>query len=295
MSKRILIINADDLGFTRGVNDGILRCADGGVLRSATLMANSRAFDHAVASIPAARNLHVGIHLVLTDLPPVASRRDIGGLAGDGGKLPRGPSGLLSAMARGRVSGEALRHELTLQVEKLLDHGIRPTHLDSHKHVHVFPPVLDAVIHVAKRFGIRWIRNPFDVTGNPGGILSSIEKRYRTGFVAQAIQARLVHVFRPYFLHSVRCAGLRTPHRFYGTALTGLWNLEAVRRVFHCLPPGISEWMVHPGNADEELGLSGTRLVAQRENEKRLLLSPELRRFLDEHSILLKSFGDELP
>jgi chitin disaccharide deacetylase len=288
----LLIINADDFGFTRGVNEGIVRCAEEGVLRSTTLMANGEAFDHAVAAARTAERLSVGVHLVLTDLHPVASTAGLGGMIREGGRLPRGPWGLLSAMSRGHVPTEVLRRELTAQMEKVLDHGIRPTHLDSHKHVHVFPPVLNAVIHVAKRFGIRWIRNPFDATGNLGGVLREIEDRCRPGFVMQAFEARLAHVLRPYFFHSIRTAGLRTPQRFYGTALTGFWNFEAARRVLHRLPPAICEWMVHPGNADDTLVRSGTRLTASREKEKALLLSHELRRFFDEHSLTPKSFGD---
>lgn len=295
MPSRFLIINGDDLGFARSINDAIVQCANRGVLRSATLMANGRAFDHAVESLRAAGNLKVGIHMVLTDLHPLGGPGDVGGLVGEDGRLPRGPWGLLASMVRGRVSGEDLRRELSLQVEKLLDHGIRPTHLDSHKHVHVFPPVLNAVVHVAQRYGIPWIRNPFDDSGGLVGMLQCVAGNLRPRFLQQTIQSRLARIFQVYFLHSVRRAGLRTPRHFYGTALTGLWSLESARRAFHQLPAGISEWMVHPGNADEELKASGTRLVQERENEKNLLLSPELRRFLDERSIGLGSFGDDLP
>jgi predicted glycoside hydrolase/deacetylase ChbG (UPF0249 family) len=295
LTSRILIINADDLGYARGINEAIVRCANLGVLRSATLMANGGAFEHAVSVVRAAENLRVGVHLVLTDLHPVSNPRDVAGLVTEEGRLPQGPTGLLAAMVRGRVSLKAMRRELSLQVEKVLDHGIRPTHLDSHKHVHVVPQVLDAVIHVAKRYSIPWIRNPFDATGNVREILAGMVTSRRVGLFSAWGQSRMLRILKPRFMRSVRRAGLRTPRRFYGTALTGLWDIETVRRVFRTLPLGINEWMVHPGDADDELKRIGTRLLFERERERDLLLSAELQRFLSEHFIVWSSFGDEPP
>ncbi len=294
MESRILIINADDMGYTRGINDAIIRCATHGVLRSTTLMANGAAFEHAVSLLRNVENLGVGIHLVLTDLKPVGNPRDLGGLVTEGGRLPRGPSGLMAAMARGDVPKQALYRELSLQVEKVLDHGIRPTHLDSHKHVHAIPRVRDLVFQVAARYGILWIRNPFDTTGSLWEVSAGFKSRGLLDILSRWGEAGLARVLSPHFSHSIRRAGLRTPRRFYGSALMGRWDLQTARRVFRALPAGVSEWMVHPGDVDEDLIRIRSSLLNQRERERDLLLSPVLRRFLAEQSIHCKSFGDDL-
>jgi predicted glycoside hydrolase/deacetylase ChbG (UPF0249 family) len=294
LEPRILIINADDMGYARGINEAIIRCAAQGVLRSTTLMANGEAFEHAVSLLRSAENLRAGVHLVLTDLKPLAKPWDLGGLVTEEGRLPRGLSGLISAMVRRGVSQDAIRRELSLQVEKVLDHGIRPTHLDSHKHIHAIPCVRDAAIHVAHRYGIPWIRNPFETSGGAPEIPAGFKPRRLYSVLNQWGDAAIARVLSPNFKRSIHRAGLRTPHRFYGTALMGRWDLQTVHRVFRTLPPGVNEWMVHPGNVDEDLIRMGSSLLAERERERDLLLSPGLQRFLSDQSILCRSFGDEL-
>ncbi len=290
MTSRFLIINADDAGYSRGINNAIAQCAERGVVRSTTLMANGGAFEHAVKVLGGVGTLGIGVHLVLTDLAPVDPTGRIQELLDEAGRLPRGPLALFSALAAGRGGGEALRRELSLQVEKVLDHGILPTHLDSHKHVHALPPVLEIFLKVAARYHIGWIRNPFDETGRAPDILRSLDGPWRSRFFFQWLQTREARLLRPHFRRAVRQAELRTPEGFFGTALTGLWNMELVRTVLGRLPPGTHEWMTHPGKDEAELRRMGTRLVEERFREMDLLLSPELERFLTSHAIEIRSY-----
>jgi len=290
LPSRVLIINADDAGYSRGINHAIAQCADRGVVRSTTLMANGGAFEHAVKVLGGVRDLGIGVHLVLTDLAPVDPTGRMQELLDEGGRLPRGPLALFSALAAGRGGMETLRRELILQVEKVLDHGILPTHLDSHKHVHAAPPILEMVLKVAARYGIRWVRNPFDETGRAPDILRSLDGPWRSRFLLQWFQSRETRLLRPYFRRAVRRAGLLTPDGFFGTALTGLWNMQLVQMVLGRLPPGRYEWMAHPGRDEAELRRMGTRLVEERFREMELMLSPELERFLTAHAIELRSY-----
>src|ERR1700709_9552 len=68
-----LIFNADDFGFTRDVNEGIVEAHRNGVLTATTLMANGDAFDHAVACAKEAPSLDGGIHLVLVQGTSIAA------------------------------------------------------------------------------------------------------------------------------------------------------------------------------------------------------------------------------
>jgi len=148
---RRLVVNADDFGFTSDVNQGILEAHRNGILTSTTLMANGTAFDDAVRIALENPTLDVGCHLVL-----------IGGrsLVAPGDPLPATVTELLGAIVSRRLP---IYDELTAQVRRIVDAGITPTHIDTHKHTHLAPPVLDAVARIAQTFGIAWVGRPFDI------------------------------------------------------------------------------------------------------------------------------------
>ena len=290
--RRSLIINADDLGYTRGINRAVDLCAAAGTLRSATIMANGAAFEDAVAMAKGNARLSIGVHLVLTGLAPLSRPEDIPGLATPDGRLPSGPGALLRGLVSGRISPRVIQRELELQVVKVLDHGIVPTHLDSHKHVHLLPEVLAAVAAVASRHSIRWIRNPFD-RSSLRDFFPSAPPGEKATFLKQHMNATVAGLFRPAFHQVIQGSRLRAPDHFFGVSSTGLWNEASLRRLMRRVPAGLSEWMLHPGVCDEELLRAGSRLRAAREVERDLLLSPLLRELLDENHITLVAYGEE--
>ncbi|MFP5213062.1 MAG: carbohydrate deacetylase [Acidobacteriota bacterium] len=288
--KRSLIVNADDFGYTRGVNSAIARCCAEGILRSTTIMANGAAFEHGVAVAKASGRLGVGVHLVLTELAPLAPAGELPGLVGEDGLMPASPGALAKAAALGRLSRETIRKELDRQVSRVLDCSIPVTHLDSHKHVHILPVVLDAALDVARKYRIGWIRNPFDRTP-PVGILGVLDQKEL--FLKQYAEARAIFLLRRAFFERIRKAGLRTPDRFYGIGLTGIWTEAAAERLVKALPPGVSEWMVHPGDCDAELRANRTRLLESREAERNILLSPAVAGLLKKYDVHLQHFGED--
>jgi len=148
---RRLIVNADDFGFTRDVNEGIVAAHRLGILTATTLMATGPAFDHAVQLARENPSLDIGCHLVLVGgegFPPTVAR-------------------LMQAIAQRRIR---VYDELAGQAQRILAAGIRPTHLDTHKHTHLLPPVLDAVARISKEFGIPWVRRPFDLPMSSSGV-----------------------------------------------------------------------------------------------------------------------------
>lgn len=291
--ERTLIINADDFGYTPGVNAAIVRCSQEGVLSSTTIMASGPAFDGAVAMARRNPAMGIGVHLTLTGLPPVSAPGDIPGLTDERGLLLPSPARLLCALAAGRVKRETVRKELDRQVARVLDCGIVPTHLDSHKHVMVIPQVLDAAAEIAAKYSIRWVRNPFDRC-RLGDFLPHLEKAAKEVCMKQHLRSRAIAAFRPYFFRRIRKGGLRTPGHFFGISLTGLWNKAAVIEMLKSLPPGISEWMVHPGDCDEALRKQKTRLVEERQRERDLLTASWLKAELAGHGITVIHFGEEI-
>lgn len=144
MRNRRLIVNADDFGLTEGVNAGIVAAFQKGILRSASLMANGGGFDDAIRLALENPGLDVGCHLMLI------SGRAISKPDHD---LPESAPHLLASLVSGwRVA--AIEREFAAQIEKIQAAGVSPSHLDTHKHTHLAPPVLEAVLRVAKNRGI---------------------------------------------------------------------------------------------------------------------------------------------
>ncbi len=288
---RRLIINADDLGLTRGINMAVSECAEAGMLRSATLMANGAAFDHAVKIFGGREGFGTGIHFVLTGLRPVLPAERLAGLIGPEGFLPSGPLELLMKIGTRRSARDALRRELFAQAEKVFDAGLTPTHFDSHKHVHLIPAVLDIVLEIAARYSIKWIREPFEPDGS-WRFSSDVQKGFRAEFAKQLCRSRLSGLARSAFRNRVRAAGIQTPAGVYGISFTGFMNQAVLKRLGAMVKPGLSELMTHPGIVDAELlGLKG-RLLDSRATEKELLASTVTKGFFEKNSITFCHFGE---
>jgi chitin disaccharide deacetylase len=254
-------------------------------------MANGDALQDAFATVKDLPALGVGVHLVLTELRPVAPARAIPGLVNGAGRLPPTPGVLFRAVLQGVISRRAMETELEWQVLKILDEGLLPTHLDTHKHVHVLPAVLDCVLHVAQKYGIRWIRNPFDET-SVVNLLPTVAGKDRLALFRQFLKTRTFSVFRSRFACRLRSAGLRSPDHFFGTVITGLWKEASLRQLVSRLPDGINELMTHPGECDAELHLQSTRLRESREQERDILLAPTFRDLLQTQQIILTHYGE---
>lgn len=240
-----LIVNADDFGFTRDVNAGIVEAHRRGILTATTLMANGAAFEDAVRLARENPSLDVGCHLVLVQGESLAE---------PGRPLPASLGELLRGLALGRLR---IYEELAAQVRRILAAGLRPTHLDTHKHTHVLPPVLAAVARLGEEFEIRWVRRPL------------------LGFLGTRMLAR---------------RGCRSTDHFAGFRLTGRFGPAELASLIRSLPPGTTEFMCHPGRCGAELRAARTRLKESRERELEALLDPVVRRALEESGVELGTY-----
>jgi chitin disaccharide deacetylase len=278
-----LIVNADDFGYTRGVNSGVIRGFREGIITSTTIMANGAAFEDAVGRAKENPRLGVGCHLVLVGEACVEAASAIQSLADGEGRLPSSLAVLTGKLMAGAVRGEDIARELRAQIRKVISAGIEPTHLDSHKHTHSHPRVMEQVVRVAEEFGIRRVRKPFedaDVllrSGFAGGWKSL--KRRLTALAARAAAAQ--------FEKLARAHGIRTPERLWGVAATGRLNREAILSVIGSMPEGVNELMCHPAEYDEALERSETSLKRERERELEALMDPTVRKAIGEQEIEL--------
>ncbi len=289
-SMRRLIVNGDDFGYTRGVNAGILRAFQYGILTSTTLMAMGDAFDDAIRLARENPRLGVGCHLVLVAERAVAPRESIPTLADRDGRLPGSLRTLVGRLALGRIRQADIERELRAQISRITAAGIRPTHVDTHKHTHLYPRVMAAVARVAAEFGIRAARNPYEdlrtLLGKNG------ENGTKQGGRGRSLTALAAGMGRAGFLRRARASGLRTPDHFCGFAWTGDLTAERLVRWLDRLPEGTTELMCHPGHNDEELARKATRLKRERERELAALTAPEVRQAVERRGIRLAHFGE---
>ncbi len=266
--QRSLVINADDLGLTVGVNDGIFDAHDRGVLTSASIFANAPATSNAVARAQRRPSLGVGCHLTLVDGRPTLPPARVPSLIEDDGRCPRSWKPFIVSCLLGRVSLAEVELELTAQIDRIRSAGLALTHLDAHKHVHAYPPIFSIVTRLAERFQIPVVRVPFERW--PGLHGDTSQKRTAAG---QALMnaAMLPWARRDY--RSAARAGVRTPH-FIGRTQTGVLSAPALAAMVRALPPGVTELMVHPGYVDEALTRLNTRLLDARADEVNLLTHP---------------------
>lgn len=282
MTKQ-LILNADDFGLTKGVNDGIVRVHHEGILTSATLMANGAAFDHAVELALANPSLGVGCHLVLAGGKSVAPPREIPSLADSQGWLPASLAALVARVSAGAIRRTDIEKELRAQIEKIGRAGISPTHLDTHKHTHAHPRVLESLARVAQETGITRIRKPIERLRDAWAGRAPV-RQLMAASAARTVSLKFQAVSRRYGLHS--------PQNFLGLASTGGLSPAALRRLIDTLPSGQTEIMLHPGICDADLARTGSRLQSERELEMSALMDPDVRRAIARHHIQLITYNE---
>lgn len=204
-----LILNADDLGLSEAVNAAVFEALDRGWLCRVSLLANGPAFEAAVSGLRARPGASVGVHLNLTEFTPLVLGERF---------APWGPE-----IDPPPVS--SVIAEWSAQVQRVLDAGLRPDHLDSHQHVHYRSELFPALVAVCERFGIRQVR----------GMAA-----HRLDVPAWRAWPQRLRAAR--FAAKLRRAGLTTTDGFGSATL-----FRALQE--RGLPVGESfEVMVHPGN-----------------------------------------------
>ena len=282
-----LIVNADDFGFTRGVNAGIIRAFKSGIVTSATIMANGEAFDDAVRLARENPGLGVGCHLAVVGERAVAPASEVRSLA-PGGILPPTLTQLVIKLARGLVSTEEIARELRAQIECVMNAGITPTHLDTHKHSHTHPQVMEALVQVAAEFNIKCVRNPFEkVFGSAWR-----KPQAKWAYLKQSALSAAIAPAAIRFKMLAREHGIKTPQRFLGVRRTGMLDSAAIQSMMKSLRDGTAELMCHPGICDDDLARARTRLKRERERELAAVGDPALRQFAHERGIELINYRE---
>ena len=239
---RYIIINADDFGrhaeINRAVEEGLVH----GCLRSATVMPGGAAFAGAIDIARRHEELGLGVHFTLVDGHPILPPEEIPSLVGSEGDVLPDHTALLKRYLKGGVNLEEVRRELAAQLQKIEATGIPISHVDSHQHMHTLPGIIDIVLDLAARAGIRAVRTPRTplFAGAFGGLGQLV------GRLGLSTLARLAAC-------KAHRRGLLTPDNFAGiVAGEAVSEGELLHLIAH-LPQGTTEVMMHPGMKNDVL------------------------------------------
>jgi len=278
---RKVIINADDFGLCRGVNDAVAKAHTEGLLTSTTLMVNMPCSLQAVETAKSLPNLGVGVHLNLTEGRPVSENIQVKPLCDPRGGFASSAERLCLLSLFSKNVRAAIKIELSAQVEWLINKGIKPTHLDSHKHIHTFPSIFPIVFELAKRFDVHAIRLPLERQRfskahwpSPG----------RKGLIKSHIIRNMARINR------LQGPGLFKTSEFLGIAHTGRIDVDFLKAAFLYNSSPVVEIMTHPGFA-EGLSQNSSRLVEQRLTELQALCSEQTKFYLSKAEIELVNYG----
>ncbi|CCO22986.1 ChbG/HpnK family deacetylase [Maridesulfovibrio hydrothermalis] len=160
----LVVTNVDDLGLHPAVRRAVDKLAACGVVTSSTLLANGPDLSESVLLQDKHEGLGLGAHLNLLRGKPISNPDHISSLVDDDGLLFGNYSSLLLRYVTGRIRLSEVEKEWSAQIEYLLDHKVRLTHFDSEKHIHAWPGLFTLAGRLAKRYGVKWIRKPFEHT-----------------------------------------------------------------------------------------------------------------------------------
>lgn len=270
-----LIVNADDFGLTPGVNRSVGELYRAGALSSATLMATGAHFDNAVAIAEANPNLEVGCHVLLVDGTPVLPPSQIPTLCPDGQSFRPSLTTFVRDLFTFRIRIEDITAEAMAQICRLKAAGLTVSHIDTHKHTHLFPGILRPLLGAARACHVPAIRNPFEPDWALRATQGSATRLRRLAVVALQSQHRT-------FQRAVERSGLATTSGTIGVLATGTLDVTAtLRALLAAMPADSATWelVCHPGYPDAALEQVRTRLRESRAEEHKALkeLLPQVK------------------
>jgi len=277
-----LIVNADEFGLTKAVSKGILEAFYNGIVTNTTMMVNMPSSEHAFQLIKKNADLKVGVHLNITDGRPVLFPNKIKTLVDKKGFFLDLRTLLIRIISKKINYGE-VENEFRAQVKKALDQGIKITHLDGHRHIHMYPPILKRAIRVAQEVGVNKMRYSYEPFS-----LYLIDNLFSFSFIKKGIVS----------FYSLLCKNLLIEDKiafneyFLGMSQLGAQNSDMTfKKILHLVKHGNTELICHPAYIDEELKRINP-YVYPRLKELKALTNPTTKKLIKKLNINLISYDD---
>lgn len=238
-----VICCADDMGMRPDWDQAILRCIDAGSVHAVSVVTNGPVFGQALRALATRPSVAVGIHLNVLDGRPLSPPDRVPGLSGPSGRLDPRVGRFLVRYLTGRIGREAIEREWTCQIEAGLAGGLRPTHLNSHFHLHMLPGLFEVVLHMARRYRIERVRvadqPPWAAWSEVGAVPRELAK--------VGVLWALSYLAMP----KLRAEGLEPVGKVRGLAMDAA-DAQRWMDVLRDLPPGPTELICHPGQFERQ-------------------------------------------
>jgi chitin disaccharide deacetylase len=272
-----LIINADDFGFSDGVNGAIIKAHEEGILTSTSLMVSGDAAQKAIALAKNHPHLAVGLHLVLVCGKSVLPPSQIPHLVDSQGNFSNNPTQAGLSYQFNQATRAELRLEIYAQLEKFRDSGLNLSHVDGHLHLHVHPVILEILTELAPEFQIKFIRLPSEeLTKN-----LKIDKR---NLLTKIIWSIVFGQLRRYGEGLLKSHNIKFADKVYGLLQTGNMSEKYLLDLIPQIEAKLVEIYSHPALVNTDINNSG-------EVELAALLSPQVRELLTRKKFELSNYN----
>ena len=275
-----LIVNADDLGLTSAVNRGVVRAFQSGIVTSASLLVTGNAFEDAVALARQNPELDVGLHLALVEERAVLGPDVLPTLVDETGRLPCTSAEFIRRAILGGINWLEVEREIAAQIALFQETGLRLSHLDSHQHLHMFPPVFQIVRRLARWVDNVWIRNSAGPWRKPPDTPMGRWVQ-RLGLNLTCLSVRGLH----------GRSQPPMPDGLYGFEVSGCLTRSALEQILRRITHGLYELICHPGEDDADTQTRYSHWGYRWADELETLTTPEMRLLLEEQGIVLTSFA----
>lgn len=285
-----IIINADDIGLTPGATQGIVKSMLHGVVTSASFMASMPDSENAATQIQA-NGLDVGVHLNITDGKPLMPATSVPTLVNEKREF-YSCTDLRARLRWRRVSRRDIEKEFCRQIERALDLGILPSHLDTHHHIHAWLTVAKAMKQAAARHKIRKLRT-----------LRTADLFFRDSVVGNGIRDRMERWQKRYAGYRLTTGGFQTPlalmkpgvFRRPNLAIPGEAGIEdwiyLIERIGRLAGFDVFEIPCHPAQMDDALP-RWSSFFHGREEDLNTLTSGKLKEAMARSGVQLISYRD---
>lgn len=273
-----IIVNADDLGLTEEINQGIVRCYQEGILKSASLIPNGSAFLNAVSLARENKGLGIGIHLCLLEERPILPKEKIPSLVDENGCFFKSYIQFLARFCLKKIRLSEIEEELDAQIQKVLSAQIQPTHLDSHRHLHLLPEIFNIVVKLARRYNIRVIRLAHQVLD------------FRALLSKNFFKCLILLIFSIQNKKKLKGTGIHYANSSLGISCSGNMTYYKLVNLLSKIMLGTTEIICHPGyNVNESRYL---HWQYQWEQEMTALINPHLKELIRDLNIELVNWKD---
>ena len=273
---KLLIIHADDVGMCHSVNEATIKALEKGIVTSGSIMVPCPWFLEIAEYCRENPEADLGIHITLTSewknyrWRPVSSIDKVPGLVDEEGYMWHSVEDVVK-----HASAEEVETEIRAQVQRAVDFGIKPTHIDTHMGtVYATPEFFRAYCKVAREFGVP----PMIVSPESEAVKERLKADPMMKPVVEAIKTVASEFPMLADLPSVSSKELDLRREEYKT-------------IIRDLKPGVTQIIVHLGLDDGEMRNITSSWLA-RYNDYRIFTEPEMRQFIEEQGVKLIGWGD---